>query len=246
MLNRVMPKDNVGLVALLRVKSSALPSDENGPRFAQQPYVLVVNAHVHWDPEYCDVKLIQCIMLSSRLRDIANDVSLRYYNLSSPDPQTVPIIFTGDMNSLPDSGVYEFFLKGQIGFHHKDFRGIRYKQCISRYSAGDKEKECIIHGLQLGDAYHNVQLNYTNYTLDFKGVIDYIMFSRNHFNCLSVLRPLWKDWLDNNRIVGFPHPHIPSDHIPLYAEFELFSESILDVQRIPAVDYGQDDYSVTE
>lgn len=62
MLNRVMPKDNIGLVALLRVKQSALPNEENGPRFTQQPYVLVVNAHVHWDPEYCDVKLIQCIV----------------------------------------------------------------------------------------------------------------------------------------------------------------------------------------
>lgn len=184
MLNRVMPKDNVGLVALLRVKSSILPtasSDENdgspSSGFTQQPYVLVVNAHVHWDPEYCDVKLIQCIMLSSRLRDIANDVSLRYYKLSSPDPQVVPIIFTGDMNSLPDSGVYEFFLKGQINFLHKDFRGIRYKQCIARYSAVDKEKEYISHGLQLADSYHKIALNHTNYTLDFKVGISLLIYT---------------------------------------------------------------------
>lgn len=76
----------------------------------------------------------------------------------------------------------------------------------------------------------------------FQGVIDYIMYSRNHLNCLGVLRPLCKEWLENNRIVGFPHPHIPSDHIPIYAEFELFAHSVLDVERIPAVDYGQDDY----
>jgi CCR4-NOT transcription complex subunit 6 len=117
-----MPKDNVGLVALLRVKTAALPNDEDGPRFPQEPYVLVVNAHVHWDPEYCDVKLIQCIMLSSRLRQIAEDVSVRFYGLTTPDAQKVPIIFTGDMNSLPDSGVLEFFLKGQISYLHKDFK----------------------------------------------------------------------------------------------------------------------------
>ncbi|OQV23940.1 CCR4-NOT transcription complex subunit 6-like [Hypsibius exemplaris] len=241
MLNRVMPKDNVGMVALLRVKESALPTDEHGPRFPQQPFVLVVNAHVHWDPEYCDVKLIQCIMLCSRLRQIAEDVSMRFYHLSSPDAQKVPIIFTGDMNSLPDSGVLEFFMKGQIGYLHKDYKGIRYKPCIDRYSAAGKEKDYIISGLQLANAYQNIQLNYTNYTLDFKGVIDYIMYSKNHLNCTHVLRPLCKDWMESNQLVGFPHPHIPSDHIPIYAEFELFAHSILDVERQPASEYASEE-----
>ena len=125
-----MPKDNVGLVALLRVKNSSSSStdhpvenvEENGEKKPQDQYVLVVNVHVHWDPEYCDVKLIQCIMLSFRLRDIASNVSKRYYGLTTPDPQKVPIIFTGDMNSLPDSGVLEFFLKGETPYVHKDFR----------------------------------------------------------------------------------------------------------------------------
>ncbi|XP_055352080.1 CCR4-NOT transcription complex subunit 6-like-B [Paramacrobiotus metropolitanus] len=242
MLNRVMPKDNVGLVALLRFHPTVLPA-----QFGRQPYLLVVNAHMHWDPEYSDVKLIQAIMLSSRLRDIANDISVRYYGCSTPDPQAVPIVFTGDMNSLQDSGVYEFFMKGRVPYAHKDFRGIRYKQCIARYSAADKEKEYLSHGLVLGDAYATVQLNYTNYTLDFKGVIDYVMYSKNHFNCLNVLRPLDKEWLESNRIVGFPHPHIPSDHIPLFAEFELFGQSVLEVERVPAVvmggDYAEAEYA---
>ncbi|GAU95439.1 hypothetical protein RvY_07057 [Ramazzottius varieornatus] len=234
MLNRVMPKDNVGLVALLRIKNSSGPStdhpaengtEENGEKKTQDQYILVVNVHVHWDPEYCDVKLIQCIMLSSRLRDIANNVSKRYYGLTTPDPTKVPIIFTGDMNSLPDSGVLEFFLKGEIPYTHKDFRGIQYKPCIARYSAVDKDLDYISHGLQMGNPYQNVPLHHTNYTLDFKGVIDYILYSRAHFNCLGVLNALSKDWLEDSRIVGFPHPHIPSDHIPIVAEFELVSGS---------------------
>ena len=51
MLNRVMLKDNIGIAALLEVKDSTtlhMPSQ----------YVLVANAHIHWDPEFADVKLI--------------------------------------------------------------------------------------------------------------------------------------------------------------------------------------------
>ena len=32
--------------------------------------VLVCTAHIHWDPEFCDVKLIQTIMLMSEIRQI--------------------------------------------------------------------------------------------------------------------------------------------------------------------------------
>ena len=28
------------------------------------------SAHIHWDPEFCDVKLIQTMMLMERLREI--------------------------------------------------------------------------------------------------------------------------------------------------------------------------------
>ena len=50
MLNRVMFKDNIGIAALLEVKDSTalhMPSQ----------HVLVANAHIHWDPEFVDVKL---------------------------------------------------------------------------------------------------------------------------------------------------------------------------------------------
>ena len=61
MFNRVMLKDNIGIAALLEVKdSTALPSQ----------HVLVANAHIHWDPEFADVKLIQTLMLTNELNNI--------------------------------------------------------------------------------------------------------------------------------------------------------------------------------
>ena len=60
MLNRVMTKDNIALAALLETKpavweQSQLPAETE----SQHQQILVCTAHIHWDPEFCDVKLIQ-------------------------------------------------------------------------------------------------------------------------------------------------------------------------------------------
>ena len=62
MLNRVMTKDNIALAALLETKPSVweqsqLPEETE----VQHQQILVCTAHIHWDPEFCDVKLIQVI-----------------------------------------------------------------------------------------------------------------------------------------------------------------------------------------
>ncbi|OTF81237.1 hypothetical protein BLA29_014029, partial [Euroglyphus maynei] len=59
MLNRVMPKDNIGLVALLKTKKVEIDMSEKSSEFENmQPFesqpLVVCTAHIHWDPEYCD------------------------------------------------------------------------------------------------------------------------------------------------------------------------------------------------
>ena len=64
MLNRVMTKDNIALAVLLETTEAAWananPPMEMGVTAAQQS-ILVSTAHIHWDPEFCDVKLIQVL-----------------------------------------------------------------------------------------------------------------------------------------------------------------------------------------
>lgn len=73
MLNRVMTKDNIGIAALLELKDgySNYGSHINMPR--QQ--VLVSNVHIHWDPEFKDVKLIQTVMLMHELMNIMQEIN---------------------------------------------------------------------------------------------------------------------------------------------------------------------------
>jgi len=60
---------------------------------------------------------------------------------------------------------------------------------------------------------------------DFKGMIDYIFYSRQLMRTVGILGPLDMDWIKSNRVVGFPHPHVPSDHLPLMIELELFTNN---------------------
>ena len=64
MLNRVMLRDNIGQMVLLE-------SVESGA----SEQLVVANAHIHWDPEYRDVKLIQVVMLMKELTKFIQDVS---------------------------------------------------------------------------------------------------------------------------------------------------------------------------
>lgn len=76
----------------------------------KQP-LLVTTAHMHWDPEYSDVKLIQTMMLMSELKKVVEES----HQVIRPESQTsgqtvdcnsIPMILCGDLNSLPESGIW--------------------------------------------------------------------------------------------------------------------------------------------
>ncbi|XP_057332197.1 CCR4-NOT transcription complex subunit 6-like [Microplitis mediator] len=220
MLNRVMPRDNIGLAALLRTTEAAwdngIPSD---PAQIQQP-ILVCTAHIHWDPEYCDVKLIQTMMLSNELRTMLEQASQSFRPGHKPDASNVQLLLCGDFNSLPDSGVIEFLTSGRVASDHRDFKDLTYKSCLQKISGCDKPNE-FIHSFKLASAYSEDIMPCTNYTYDFKGIIDYIFYSKLNMTPLGILGPLSADWFRENNVVGCPHPHIPSDHFPLLVELEM-------------------------
>ncbi|KAH9636108.1 hypothetical protein HF086_008408 [Spodoptera exigua] len=183
MLNRVMPKDNIGLAALIKTKEAAwengLPTDSS---MLGQP-ILVCTAHIHWDPEFCDVKLIQTMMLSNELRTIL-DESARSLRLAG-QRDNVQLLLCGDFNSLPDSGVVEFLSSGRVSSEHRDFKELGYAGSLRRMPGSEHE-------------------------FDFKGIIDYIFYSKQSMTPLGLLGPLSQDWFREHKVVGCPHPHIPS------------------------------------
>jgi CCR4-NOT transcription complex subunit 6 len=222
MINRVMTKDNIGLAALLET-TEAIWQNGLPPEGRVNRPLLVATCHVHWDPEFCDVKLIQTMMLMHRLQTIIKEaqMSLRTENTEgSVDCNSIPLILCGDLNSLPDSGVVEYLRSGHVPTNHKDFKEIVYDDCLTKLSQTDS-KEIYSHGFRLSQAYSKDIMPYTNYTYEFKGIIDYVFYSRDTMNCLGVLGSLDSNWFADNRVIGCPHPQIPSDHLPLLAQFEM-------------------------
>lgn len=59
------------------------------------------------------------------------------------------------------------------------------------------------------------------FRFDFKGIIDYIFYAKQTMTPLGLLGPLSQDWLQQNKVIGCPHPHVYSDHFPLLVELEM-------------------------
>ncbi|CAG8462477.1 11804_t:CDS:2 [Ambispora leptoticha] len=196
MFNRVITKDNIAIVTLLE-------NLENKSR------IIVVNCHIHWDPTYADVKLVQVAMLMDELDKFAqkwcttSNQNQSVYNYTSP--QKISTIICGDFNSTPDSGVYEFLSRGTIRQDHNDFGDHIY---------GSYTSDGLTHKLSLKSAYSNIEeLPFTNFTPSFTGVIDYIWYSTNTLTVTGLLGGIEKEYL--TKIVGFPNQHFPSEYVPI-------------------------------
>ncbi|KAG1443515.1 hypothetical protein G6F56_010647 [Rhizopus delemar] len=165
-----------------------------------QQRVLVANTHIHWDPLFADVKLVQMGVMMEELQRFGqkylNEGTIHY-----DAPSKMPTIVCGDFNSAPDSGVYEFLSKGSIAQDHDDF---------GDHSYGTYTTDGLTHPYTLKSSYGTVHdMTFTNLTPGFKGVLDYIWYSTNTLEVNSVLGPIDGDYL--SKVIGFPNAHFPSE-----------------------------------
>jgi CCR4-NOT transcription complex subunit 6 len=217
MLNRVMTKDNIGLAALLEVKSdddnngievittppnSNLNKSPNGKENGQtstnsatslssnttsstttstssvsssiinnRQLILITTAHIHWDPEYCDVKLVQTLMFTNEIKSIIEQAQREFRPHlvpRGPTPQppsidNIPVVICADLNSLPESGVIEYLRSGKILANHIDFKELGYNSCLQKFNGSDRPSE-LMHNLKLECAYDKDIMQFTNYT----------------------------------------------------------------------------------
>jgi CCR4-NOT transcription complex subunit 6 len=230
MFNRVLGKDNIAVVCLMENK-------ESGTR------LIIANAHIHWDPAFRDVKLVQVALLLDEVEKIANNFAKYPPRLpptptsmssdgeskfdqpqsssSSRPPPTytdgtkIPLIICGDFNSVPSSGVYEFMSNGSLPANHPDFMSHMY---------GKYTSEGLRHRLGLKSAYAGCgELPLTNYTPSFQGVIDYVWYSTANLAVNAVLGEVDKGYLE--KVVGFPNAHFPSEWVHFFSGLRLHTDN---------------------
>ncbi|CAO3591259.1 unnamed protein product [Absidia cylindrospora] len=200
--NRLMPKDNIAVFGLLEDLKT-------------KNVLVVTNSQIFWDPAFSDVKLVQIGIMIDELcqfvtRTVLSDDGKRNYNKRYSSIASVPMLICGDLNSEPNSGVYEYLTKGILQHDHNEFRKCQY----GTYTTSGLE-----HNLALKSGYSPIgELDFTNYTPDYKGALDYIFYTTKTLDPVSLLGPLDSDYM--SKVVGLPNPHFPSDHIPVVTEFK--------------------------
>jgi CCR4-NOT transcription complex subunit 6 len=243
--NRVMPRDHIAVIAYFENRLT-------GTR------LIIVNTHFFWDPRFCDVKLVQGAILLDQVVKAAEKYTKvppckdkkKEYALaeneapegpSEPAPEPapskeytdrtqIPLVICADQNSTATSAVFELFDKGSISPDNKEFGHFKY---------GNFTTHGIEHPFSLKSAYTNLdktpdRLPFTNYTPNYKEVIDHVWYSTNALENISLLGPIDPTYMKT--VPGFPNYHFPSDHISLMAEFAVKGRK--EKQALPQVDFG--------
>ncbi|KAI1991986.1 Glucose-repressible alcohol dehydrogenase transcriptional effector [Ophidiomyces ophidiicola] len=238
--NRLWQKDNIAVVIFLENRIT-------GER------LIVVNAHIYWDPAYKDVKLVQVAIMMEEVTQLAEKYTKvppctdkAAFRFSEPEDgkqnqgtstpvepapsvqytsaSQIPILVCGDFNSRPGSAVYNLLAHGRMAEEHPDLEKRLY---------GNLSRVGMSHPFTLKSAYSSIgELKFTNYTPGFTDVIDYIWYSSNSLQVSALLGEVDKEYL--KRVPGFPNYHFPSDHLALLAEFAVKSKKNKPVE----VDFG--------
>ncbi|KAF1817643.1 glucose-repressible alcohol dehydrogenase transcriptional effector [Eremomyces bilateralis CBS 781.70] len=227
--NRVMPRDDIATVSFLENRMT-------GAR------LMVVNAHIFWNPVFKDVKVIQVAILLEQLGVLAekftkvapcsekDKVLFKFANSDQDEaaappeeqPNPAPSKKYSSGTDIPVIMCGDFNSMPGSGVYdliaHGNLSHAHSDLMNRKYGNFTKEGVGMSHPFKLKSSYSNIgELSFTNYTPTFTGVIDYIWYSANAFQVTGLLGEVDKDYLAC--VPGFPNYHFPSDHLALLAEF---------------------------
>lgn len=218
----------------------------SAPELVTTRQLIVANTHILANPEAPDVKIWQAHTLTSVLTEYM-EKTYAYSPIREMAIKHTGLIVCGDFNSAPDSAVYQLVTSGKCDARHEEFRTSEVYRWLHEIPLG--------HGLNLKSSYGvasysrieanramangnnnptspyitNYQLyepEFTNYTHQYVGCLDYIFFDDRTLKItgtLDLVREIQlmeeahslqlSDW-------ALPSPQRPSDHTPLMARFE--------------------------
>ncbi|XP_067854866.1 2',5'-phosphodiesterase 12 [Heptranchias perlo] len=152
------------------------------------------NTHLYWHPKGGHIRLVQIATAFRHLQQVTTEIY--------PD---TPVIFCGDFNSTPTTGLYDFVTKGSISADHPD------------WTSNGEEERCnmsLTHSFKLKSACGEPA--YTNYVGGFQGCLDYIFMDMNIFEVVQVIPfPTHEEITCHLALPSVSHP---SDHIALICD----------------------------
>jgi CCR4-NOT transcription complex subunit 6 len=200
-----LSKDNVAQLVVLELAQQSIS------RSSREPInqVCIANTHLYSNKDYPDVKLWQTLHL---LQELETFIMARGTNL--------PLMICGDFNSTPDTAVYDLLSRQAVHPGHPDV------------NLGDDNGPNVLpdimnitHSHMLGSVYNTVlgeEPKFTNYTMQFKGVLDYMWYSTQNLRPLSAA-PIPDESVLTRYGDALPSTQYSSDHIMQISDMQIVS-----------------------
>lgn len=182
---------------------------------ASKKKIVVVNTQLYWNPDFEFVKYGQ-------MAKILMDLEKKYSS-------SVPVIIAGDLNSLPNSNVMKYIYRkspdmnsinrGDISKNRKLIGELWEEKAhhLELRSAYDSYKLGSLMDQEQAEAANNHHPDFTTYTQEFIGTLDYIFYSTKHFQVSQVLNVPNHD--PEIKSAKLPNKVYPSDHLKIAARF---------------------------
>ncbi|XP_043833600.1 2',5'-phosphodiesterase 12 [Dromiciops gliroides] len=158
--------------------------------------ICVANTHLYWHPRGGHIRLIQMAVALNHLKHVTQVLY-----------PGIPILFCGDFNSTPSTGMYSFVSTGSISEDHED------------WTSNGEEERCnmsLTHPFRLKSACGEPA--YTNYVGGFHGCLDYIFIDFTALEVEQVIpMPSHEEVTTHQALPSVSHP---SDHIALICDLK--------------------------
>lgn len=221
----------------MNVKSSSKDMSASNSESVTSPSFLVGNIHVLYNPNRGDIKLGQVRLFLESAQRLSHEWG------------DIPVVLAGDLNSMPQSAMYQFLTSNKLDIQMHDRKQIsgqiyplQNRSFNPRLSYRWSNEELmlatgtgashLIHQLQLRSAYagapgssrtreNSGEPLATSYHSKFMGTVDYIWHT-TEFVPVRVLDTLPVDILRRTR--GLPSEKWGSDHLSLVCELAFADE----------------------
>ncbi len=178
-----------------------------------QDYVCVVNTHLYFRPNAPFIRNLQTIIVLNMLKKTIDCLDLELKEKHGDSNYRIGVVFCGDFNSLPWSGVVQLLSDGTLPNHNPD-----WNLPVEKPEQKTSFLEMPSHSQEFGFQNCCGFPEFTTYTEGFVGVIDYIFASKKYFEVDSVIPIPSKEELQ--LYIAIPSPVMPSDHIALICELK--------------------------
>ncbi|XP_050526660.1 2',5'-phosphodiesterase 12 isoform X2 [Daktulosphaira vitifoliae] len=167
-------------------------------KILENKLLLVCNTHLISDADSDCVRLLQALVELTIITKLKKTFENQY-----PE-QKLSVIFCGDFNSTPESGVFDLVTNLFLPFEYRDLNHLNNLKNVVDFT--------------MSSAY-STNVPYSNFTQTFSGLLDYIYFTNEHLDVIQTLSmPLHEEVIEEG---GLPSAKFPSDHLALIADFKM-------------------------